>query len=164
MYQSLQLDDFGKGGHTQTTELYFCEAAYLYVRESPIPVNGDGECVVAKQIKLGEDTVKKCVPVAACTGPKKVATGYVPDIESDTKSHRKWVCLKQRKPLNDTEVVSIVTFRAAFELSVEEVRQALANCDLGCPNGHHTKFVRSLPVDLNIGGASPEILERCVTG
>ena len=47
-----------------------------------------------------------------------------------------------------TQVVSIVTFRAAFELSVEEVRQALANCDLGCPNGHYTKLVGSLPVYL----------------
>ena len=56
------------------------------MRESPIPVNGAG---VAK-LKLGEDTVKKCdVPVAACTGPKKVATGCVPDIESDKKSPRK---------------------------------------------------------------------------
>ena len=36
--------------------LYLYEAAYLYVRESLIPVNGDGKCVVAKQIKLGEDT------------------------------------------------------------------------------------------------------------
>ena len=45
------------------------------MRESPIPVNGGRECVVSKQIKLEEDTVKKCdVPVAACIGPKKVAT------------------------------------------------------------------------------------------
>ena len=57
--KSLQLntkDDFGEDCHTQTTEPYYYEATYLYVRESLIPVNGDGKCVVAKQIKLGEDT------------------------------------------------------------------------------------------------------------
>ena len=56
--------------------------------------------------------------------------------------------LKTLQPLNEFEVVAIVTFRAAFELSVEEVRQALAKCDMGCPNGHYTKLVGSLPVDL----------------
>ena len=30
------------------------------MRESPFPVNDDGQCVVAKEVKLGEDTVKKC--------------------------------------------------------------------------------------------------------
>ena len=53
---------------------------------------------------------------------------------------KKWECSKQCKPLNEFEVVAIVTFRAAFELSVEEVRQALAKCDMGCPNGHYTKL------------------------
>ena len=142
-------DDFGKGCHTQTTEPYFHEAAYLHVRESPIPVNDDGKCVVAKDVKLGEDTVKKC-DVAACASPKKEATGCVPHVESDKKSAecKKWECSKQCKPLNEFAVVSIVTFRAAFELSVEGVRQALAKCDLGCPNGHYSKLVGSLPVDL----------------
>ena len=116
-------DDFGMGCHTQTTEPFFYEAAYLHVRESPIPVNDDGQCVVAKEVKLEEDTVKKCA-VAACAGPKQVPTGCVPHVESDKKSAEcnKWECSKHCKPLNEFEVVSIVTFRAAFELSVEEVR------------------------------------------
>ena len=124
--------DFGQGCHIQTTEPYFYEAAYLHVRESPIPVNDDGQCVVAKEVKLEEDTAKKC-DVAACTGPKDVATGCVPHVGSDKKSAecRKWECSKHCKPLNEFEVVAIVTFRAAFELSVEEVRQALAKCDMG---------------------------------
>ena len=59
-----------------------------------------------------------------------------PHVESDKKSAecRKWECSKQCKPLN--------------ELSVEEVRQALAKYDLGCTNGHYSKLVGSLPVDL----------------
>ena len=39
-------DDLGKGCHTQSTEPYFYEATYLHVRETLIPVNDDGECVV----------------------------------------------------------------------------------------------------------------------
>ena len=62
---------------------------------------------------------------------------------------RNLLCVKSGSAQNN-EVVSIVTFRAAFELSVEEVRQALAKCDMGCPNGHYSKLVGSLPVDLNI--------------
>ena len=42
-------DDLGKGCHTQSTEPYFYEAAYLHVRETLIPVNDDGECVVANK-------------------------------------------------------------------------------------------------------------------
>ena len=59
-----------------------------------------------------------------------MATGCVPDIESDKKSPRKWEFSKQYTPLNDFEVVTIVTFKAAFEISVQ---QTLANCDLGAP-------------------------------
>ena len=44
-------DDLGNGCHTQTTESYFYEAAYLHVRETLIPVD-DGECVVAKGIRF----------------------------------------------------------------------------------------------------------------
>ena len=108
------------------------------MRESPIPVNDDGQCVVAKEV---EDTVKKC-DVGACAGPRQVATGCVPHGKKSAVC-KKWECSKQCKPLNEFEVVSIVTFRAAFELSVEEVRQALAKCDLGCPNGHYSKLVGS---------------------
>ena len=104
-------DDLGKGCHTQTTESYFYEAAYLHVRETLIPVNDDGKCVVAKGIMLAPS---RCVP--------------------DTVSCRKsaeWECSPHCKPLTDVEIVAIVTLRAAFEGSIEEARQALAECDLG---------------------------------
>ena len=43
------------------------------------------------------------------------------------------------EPLSDSEIDTILSFRAAFDLSVEEARQALAKCDYGCPYGHYTK-------------------------
>ena len=40
--------DFGDGCHSASTEPYFYEAAYQPVqRDSPIPVNRQGQCVVA---------------------------------------------------------------------------------------------------------------------
>ena len=51
-------------------------------------------------------------------------------------------------------------FRAAFDLSVQEVRQTLAKCDLGCPNGHYTKSVHSLPVGLR---GHPIVCDSCTS-
>ena len=41
--------------------------------------------------------------------------------------------------MSDSEIDAIPSFRAAFDLSVEEARQALAKCDYDCPYGHYTK-------------------------
>ena len=46
-------NDFGKGYHTSSTEPFFYEAAYLHVRDPPIPVNEKGECVVAQEVPMG---------------------------------------------------------------------------------------------------------------
>ena len=52
------------------------------------------------------------------------------------------------KPLTDIEIVAIVTFRAAFEGSIEEARQALAECDCGCHFGHYAKLGQDCVIDL----------------
>ena len=54
----------------------------------------------------------------------------VPDTLSCRKS-AEWECSLHCKPLTDVEIVAIVTLRAAFEGSIEEARQALAECDFG---------------------------------
>ena len=58
----LQKRDFGKGSHTSSTEPYFYEAAYLHQRDSPTPVNERGQCVVAKEVPMGEDVDKDGTP------------------------------------------------------------------------------------------------------
>ena len=117
----------------------FYEAAYLHVRDSPIPVNERGQCVVAEVVAVGEDNGVKDKD----TTPKTDAMSGDAPVQS-----RKWKCSRHCKPLSQPEVNAILCLRAAFDLSVEEVRQALAKCDMGCPNGHYTKVVGSLPVDL----------------
>ena len=49
-------NDFGKGCHSSSTEPFYYEAAYLHVRDSPIPVNEGGKCVVAKEVPIGVGT------------------------------------------------------------------------------------------------------------
>ena len=50
----------------------------------------------------------------------------------------KWECHDECKPLTDSEIDAILSFRAAFDLSVEE-KQTLAKCNFGCPYGNYTK-------------------------
>ena len=72
-------------------------------------------------------------------------TGCVPD----GRKSAEWECSQHCKPLTDVEIVAIVTLRAAFEGSIEEARQALAECDFGCPLGHYTKLRHDCVVHLN---------------
>ena len=122
--------DFGKSCHTRSTEPFFYEAAYqpVVVRDTPIPINERGECVVAEEIP--------CEP-----------SDNVPSVDSDSPC-RKWQCHKECKPLSDSEVDAILDFRSCLELSAEEAREALAKCDLGCSFLHSTKLVGSTPVSL----------------
>ena len=47
--------DFGKGRHTTATEPFFYDSSYQLVRrESPIPINEVGQCVVANKVKPEE--------------------------------------------------------------------------------------------------------------
>ena len=89
--KSIQLEaksDFGKGCHTRSTEPYFYEAAYLYVRDSPIPVNEEGECVVARAHPESDSASHPESDSATGAGHKQVPTGCAQD-ESDKKC-RKW--------------------------------------------------------------------------
>ena len=112
--------DFGEGCHSAPTEPYFYEAAYQPVqRDSPIPVNRQGQCIVAEKISFFPKSGK----------------------------WKTWKCTKGCRPISDSEVDAILCLKSAFELSIEELRTALTVCDYGCPCGHYSKLVKSCPVD-----------------
>ena len=53
-------DDFGEGCHSASTEPYLYDSSYQHVKRfSPIPINLDGECVVAKEIEPDTDNSRK---------------------------------------------------------------------------------------------------------
>ena len=58
-----------------------------------------------------------------------------------------WECSNQCKIVTEAEVKCIVSFKAAFEMPLEDVRHMLASCDEGCPNGHYSKLINSTPID-----------------
>ena len=61
---------------------------------------------------------------------------------------KKWKCCSECKSISEGEVNAILCLKAAFDLSVEEVRAALTTCDYGCPFGHYSKQVGSTSLDL----------------
>ena len=128
--------DFGKSCHTTSTEPFFYEAAYqpVVVRDTPIPINERGECVVAEEIPCEPSENVPSVDSDSAQTPKS---------DSVPKLCKKWQCHKECRPLSVSEVDAI---RSCLELSVEEAREALAKCDLGCPFVHSTKLVGSTPV------------------
>ena len=120
--KSIQLNsckDFGKGCHTRHTEPYFYEAAYQpVVRDAPIPINERGECVVATEIPCDRSKQK---------GPKLQKDDVQECVESECIQCEKWECHDECKPLTDSEIEAILSFRAAFDLSVEEPGKPWAN-------------------------------------
>ena len=99
-----ECNDFGKGCHSSSAEPYFYEAAYHFVRDSPIPVNEKGECVVAKEVvaasknEEGKDAASNSNPSQAGSAGC-VADGKVSD--KGPAQSKMWKCSKQCKPLSD---------------------------------------------------------------
>ena len=106
-------DDFGKGCHSASTEPYFYDSSYQYIKRfSPISINEAGECVLAKEIEPDRDNSKSDKDSS----------------EKDTKK-KKWECSSECKPVTDAEVDAILELKAAFEMPLEDVRDALDHCD-----------------------------------
>ena len=111
-------EDFGNGCHSAATEPYFYDAAYTHVkRNTAIPINEQGQCIVAVEI-TPETELQSCT----------------------------WECSKECKPITEGEVDAILYLKAAFDHSVEDVRAALNTCDYGFPYGHYTKLANSTPL------------------
>ena len=69
------------------------------MRETVIPVNDDGECVVAKGIRFQDD------PTTCSSGAQQVPSRCPPD----GRKSGEWECSQHCKPLTDVEIVAIVT-------------------------------------------------------
>ena len=110
-------------GVTLWPQSHFYDSAYQHVkRDIPIPVNEDGQCVVAKELHT--------------------------DGKGACAQRKKWECCSECKPVTDTEVDAILTLKAAFEKPPQTVRHALDECDSGCPSGHYCKVIEFSSVDL----------------
>ena len=104
--------NFGEGLHCTPHEPIFYDTAYcLWPKDQPLPINEDGECVVAEEVVVMK--------------PHK-----------ETLIH-KYKCSARCKLLTKCEVDSILSFKQAFDNPIDEVIRVLYDCDTGCPNMHH---------------------------
>ena len=81
-----------------------------------------------------------------------VDSAQTPKSDSVPRVYKKWQCHKECRPLSVSEVAAILDLRSCLELSVEEAREALAKCDLGCPfvtlyqiSGFHPSGLKRAP-------------------
>ena len=118
--QITQKEDFGNSCHSMSTKPYFYASYQPVKRNAPIPINEAGQCVIANEICTDKEDAQK----------------------------KKWECSSECKPVTDTEVNAILTFKAAFENPIQKVRHALDTCDDGCPNGHYYKVTEFSSVGL----------------
>ena len=70
------------------------------------------------------------------------------------------MCQSDKKCANHlvTQIVAIVTLKAAFDGSVQGARGALAECDSWCPIGHYTRGVGDSAVNLK---GHPIVCDSC---
>ena len=121
-FDLLSSSDFGKTCHTASSEPFFYDTAYQHAsRTTPIPIDEEGKCVIAKEIKRSSD-------------PK-----------SKQKEPMKWACTSECKTITTQDTEVIVSLKEDFDKPMDELRHVLETCDDGCPNGHYT--VNSVSVD-----------------
>ena len=111
-------EDFGEGCHTTSSEPYYYDEAYqLIKRDTAIPVDHDGKCVIAKVISKSDN-------------------------ETNTENHpMKWECCSECKVPTKLEVDAILALKGAFQKPMNEILNTLHTYDNGCPNQHYTKVV-----------------------
>ena len=87
----IQSADFGQGCHTIASKPFFYDSAYQPVKKDiAIPINEDGQCVVAKELH-NDDKKGTCTQI------------------------KKWECSGECKAVTDTEVSAILTLKAALK-------------------------------------------------
>ena len=100
----------GPSCHTASSEPYFYDSAYKRIkRESPVAIDEQGRCYIAKEIEHDKKTGR----------PKK------------------WHCTGECKLPTDDEISSILEAKDFFKLPIQELRHKLENIDSGCDNLHH---------------------------
>ena len=109
----ISVNNFGDSYHTASSEPYYYDESYVCApRNSPIPVDDMGRCIVAQEI--GERNQKSGHPL-------------------------KWKCTRECKNPTTSEQASIVELKAMYRQQMHKLRQSLDSVDSGCDNGHYTQ-------------------------
>ena len=107
----LDINDFGEGVHSVSSEPYYYESAYDFDFEPGVMVaDSCGQCYY-KDMKY----------VSGKTGGT-------------------WKCTAKCKALTQFEVDTVLEFKSYFEKSLHDVMSLLSMCDDDCPYIHHSKI------------------------
>ena len=134
-YQLNDESDFGQRYHTQYSEPYYYDSAYIYPDDSnkinkAIPIDANGKChiavlVAAKSDKNDEDDEHKDEQQDKNKKPEKQML--------------KWLCTDRCKVLTENDIKAITETRQYFDEPIKLLRQHLEDCDSDCPNYHYTR-------------------------
>ena len=134
-YQLKYESDFGERYHTQYSEPYYYDSAYLFPDDTKkinkaIPIDAYGKCHIAalvaeKSDKDDEDDEHQDEQQQASKKPEKQML--------------KWLCTDRCKLLTENDIKAIVEIRQYFDEPIKLLRQHLEDCDNDCPNYHYTR-------------------------
>ena len=134
-YQLKDESDFGERYHTQYSEPYYFDSAYILLDDSnqnnkAIPVDAYGKChitelVTAKSDKDDDDNEHQDEQQQAKKIPEKQML--------------KWLCTDRCKLLTENDIKAIIEIRQYFDEPLKLLRQHLEDCGNDCPNYLYTR-------------------------
>ena len=134
-YQLKDESDFGERYHTQYSEPYYYDSAYLFPDDTKkigkaIPVHANGKChitalVAAKSDKNDNDVEHQDEQQQANKKPEPQML--------------KWLCTDRCKLIMENDIKAIIEIRQYFDEPIKLLCQHLEDCDNDCPNYHYTR-------------------------
>ena len=135
-YQLNDESDFGERYHTQYSEPYYYDSAYIYPDDSnkinkAIPIDAYGKCHIAE-------------PVMAKSDKDDDENEHQDEQQQDKnkkpkKQMLKWLCTDRCKLLTENDIKAVIEIRQYFDEPIILLRQHLEDCDNDCPNYHYTR-------------------------
>ena len=134
-YQLKDESDFGERYHTQYSEPYYYDSAYILPDDSnkinkAIPIDAYGKCHIAE-------------PVMAKSDKDDEDDEHQDEQQDKNKKPEpqmlKWLCTDKCKLLTENDIKAIIEIRQYFDEPIKLLRQHLEDCDNDCPNYHYTR-------------------------
>ena len=134
-YQLKDVSDFGERYHTQYSEPYYYDSAYLLPDDSKkigkvIPVDAYGKCHIAEPVMAKSDKDDNDDEHQ----DEQQQANKIPE-----KQMLKWLCTDRCKLLTENDIKAIIEIRQYFDEPIKLLRQHLEDCDNDCPNYHYTR-------------------------